>query len=88
MKITSYKDKDGKTLYKFNIYLGKAKKQVGHGNWIPWIEGNLGYSRKTASNLIRVYESYPNGNTSSHLNFSKVLALTSITDENFEKVND
>lgn len=23
MKITSYKDKDGKTLYKFNIYLGK-----------------------------------------------------------------
>lgn len=23
MKITSYKDKDGQTLYKFNIYLGK-----------------------------------------------------------------
>lgn len=61
--------------------LSKAKEQVGHGNWIPWIEDNLGYSRKTASNLIRVYESYPNGNTSSHLNFSKVLALTSIKDE-------
>lgn len=61
--------------------LSQAKEQVGHGNWIPWIEDNLGYSRKTASNLIRVYESYPNGNTSSHLNFSKVLALTSIKDE-------
>lgn len=61
--------------------LSQAKERVGHGNWIPWIEDNLGYSRKTASNLIRVYESYPNGNTSSHLNFSKVLALTSIKDE-------
>lgn len=61
--------------------LSEAKNQLDHGEWLPWIEENLGYSRKTASNLIRVYESYSNGNTSSHLNFSKVLALTSIKDE-------
>ena len=61
--------------------LSQAKEQVGHGEWIPWIEENLNYTRRTASNLIKVYESYPNGNTSSHLNFSKVLALTSIKDE-------
>ena len=61
--------------------LSQAKNNLEHGQWLPWIEDNLGYSRKTASNLIRVYESYPNGNTSSHLNFSKVLALTSIKDE-------
>lgn len=61
--------------------LSQAKEQVGHGNWISWIDENLGYSRQTASSLIRVYESYPNGKTSLHLNFSKVLALTSIKDE-------
>lgn len=61
--------------------LSKAKEQVGHGNWISWIDENLGYSRQTASSLIRVYESYPNGKTSLHLNFSKALALTSIKDE-------
>lgn len=61
--------------------LSQAKEQVGHGEWIPWIEENLNYTRQTASSLIRVYESYPNGNTSLHLNFSKVLALTSIKDE-------
>lgn len=61
--------------------LSQAKGQVGHGEWIPWIEENLNYTRQTASSLIRVYESYPNGNTSLHLNFSKVLALTSIKDE-------
>lgn len=61
--------------------LSQAKEQVGHGEWIPWIEENLNYTRRTASNLIKVYESYPNGNTSSHLNFSKVLALTTIKDE-------
>lgn len=61
--------------------LSQAKEQVGHGEWISWIEKNLNYTRRTASSLIKVYESYPNGNTSSHLNFSKVLALTSIKDE-------
>lgn len=65
--------------------LSQAKEQVGHGEWIPWIEENLNYTRRTASNLIKVYESYPNGNTSSHLNFSKVLALTSIKDEEDRK---
>lgn len=65
--------------------LSQAKNNLEHGQWLPWIEDNLGYSRKTASNLLRVYESYPNGNTSSHLNFSKVLALTSIKDEEERK---
>lgn len=61
--------------------LSQAKEQVGHGERISRIEKNLNYTRRTASSLIKVYESYPNGNTSSHLNFSKVLALTSIKDE-------
>lgn len=61
--------------------LSKAKEQLNHGEWQSWINDNLGYSYDTANNLIKVFNQYPNIDTYQHLNFSKVLALTSIKDE-------
>lgn len=61
--------------------LSQAKGQLNHGEWQSWIDENLGYSYDTANNLIKVYNQYPNIDTYQHLNFSKVLALTSIKDE-------
>ena len=61
--------------------LSKAKKQVGHGNWLDWVNENLGYSERTTQQLIKVSDSFSNPNTLSDLTFSKVLALTSIKDE-------
>jgi hypothetical protein len=31
----------------------KAKKQVGHGNWLAWLEKNL-FKERTANNFIRI----------------------------------
>lgn len=61
--------------------LSQAKGQLNHGEWQDWIDTNLGYSYDTANNLIKVFKRYPNIDTYQHLNFSKVLALTSIKDE-------
>lgn len=61
--------------------LRKAKEQVGHGDWEIWIDENLGYTKRTAQRLIKVFEDYPKATTLSHLTFSKALALTSIKDE-------
>lgn len=61
--------------------LAQAKEQVPHGEWERWIKDNLGYTKRTAQRLIQVSEEYSNTTTVSHLNFSKVLALTSIKDE-------
>ena len=61
--------------------LSQAKEQLNHGEWQSWIDANLGYSYDTANNLIKVFNQYPNIDTYQHLNFSKVLALTSIKDE-------
>lgn len=61
--------------------LAEAKEEVEHGEWINWIDNNLGYTRRTASSLIKIYKEFPNGNPGSHLAFKKVLALTSIKDE-------
>ena len=61
--------------------LSKAKEQVNHGEWLDWVNKNLGYSERTTQQLIRVSESFSNPNTLSDLSFTKVLALTSIKDE-------
>ena len=61
--------------------LSKAKEQVGHGNWYSWVDENLGYTPETARKLIKISNEISNPNTYCDLNFSKVLALTSIKDE-------
>lgn len=61
--------------------LSQAKEQVGHGNWENWVDENLGYSKSTTKNLIRVYKEIPNRQAIADLNFTKALALTSIKDE-------
>jgi hypothetical protein len=61
--------------------LSQAKEQVKHGEWLDWVNKNLGYSERTTQQLIKISESFSNPNTLSDFSFSKVLALTSIKDE-------
>jgi hypothetical protein len=36
--------------------LTDAKQLAGHGNWIPWLDREFGWTEQTALNFIRVYE--------------------------------
>jgi antitoxin (DNA-binding transcriptional repressor) of toxin-antitoxin stability system len=36
--------------------LTECKKLVGHGNWLPWLDREFGWSHDTALNFMRVYE--------------------------------
>ncbi|AQT70071.1 hypothetical protein STSP2_03273 [Anaerohalosphaera lusitana] len=36
--------------------LTEQKKEVGHGNWSTWIETNLEFKQRAASNYMRIYE--------------------------------
>jgi protein gp37 len=36
--------------------LTKCKELVGHGNWLPWLEREFGWTDRHALNLMRVYE--------------------------------
>ena len=61
--------------------LKKAKEQVGHGNWENWLSNNLKYSNSMAKKLIKVYTEYPKGQLIADLNFSQMLALTTVEEE-------
>lgn len=50
--------------------LNKKKKDLPHGQFIPWIESNLPFSRMTANKYMRLFENrdkLPNVNSSLHL---------------------
>ncbi|TGL35591.1 DUF3102 domain-containing protein [Leptospira perdikensis] len=34
----------------------KIKEDLGHGNWIPWIEQNLPFSERSARNYISIFK--------------------------------
>jgi hypothetical protein len=36
--------------------LAEVKRLVGHGNWLPWLEREFGWSEDTAERFIRVHE--------------------------------
>ena len=37
-------------------HLSEAREIAGHGNWLPWLEREFGWSRQTADRLIQVFE--------------------------------
>lgn len=41
-------------ILKAGQYLIEAKKAVGHGNWLPWLESHTGVSPRMAQNYMRI----------------------------------
>lgn len=61
------------------IEIGKrlieAKKLVGHGNWLAYLEEKVQFSRYTASRFMRAAEEFSNVSPVTHLEPSKVYLL-------------
>ena len=54
--------------WKLGQALRRAKEQVRHGQWIPWVEGEIGLTPRTAQRLMALHEAYPEMRHVSHLN--------------------
>lgn len=61
-EINLIKEQTNKFLLQSSIEIGKrlkeAKEIVGHGNWSQWLEQNVNYSQRTATNLIKICDEY------------------------------
>lgn len=53
--------------WKLGGELRQAKSQVRHGQWIPWVEGSIGLTPRTAQRLMALHEAYPEMRHVSHL---------------------
>ncbi|MGL6174918.1 MAG: DUF3102 domain-containing protein [Cellulosilyticaceae bacterium] len=83
-KIKIHQDNVCQGMIEIGKLLIEAKKKVGHGNWLRYLDGELGYSTNTANKLIKVSEEFGESNlpTSVNLKSSQVIELLSLPQEN------
>ncbi|WP_311516252.1 DUF3102 domain-containing protein [uncultured Anaerococcus sp.] len=80
-EIKFFENQATESFWEIGKRLSQAKEMVDHGEWMNWVEENLGYSQRTTNEIMRVYKEFPNSRPYANLSFKKVLALTSIKDE-------
>lgn len=52
------------------------RKELAHGEWLPWIKANLSFSQPTASRYIRLYDNRAKLITMNNLALSEALEMT------------
>lgn len=64
----------------------EAKGKLNHGEWLPWLTENVGYSEKQAENYMKIARNYSNPQLVADLGMRKALSLLALPDgerENF-----
>ena len=67
--------------------LNEAKELLGHGEWLPWLEGKVNFSERTAQKfmaLAREYEGSPH--LVRELGSEKAFALLALTEEERQRI--
>jgi Protein of unknown function (DUF3102) len=54
--IRMLRDRTAQYIIKIGERLTAAKKICGHGNWLPWLEREFGWTDETARNFMNVYQ--------------------------------
>lgn len=94
-EINLIKDQANKYLLYSSIEIGRrlkeAKEMVGHGNWSKWLEDEVNYSQRTASNLIKIYDEYgtkmlenSNWNLLANLGYTQAISMLKLDFEERE----
>lgn len=68
--------------------LNRKKKELSHGQFLPWIESNLPFSRMTANKYMRLFENkekLPNVNSGLHL--TEALKILSDSEKDEKEIN-
>ena len=64
----------------------ECKKEVGHGQWLNWLDGNFGMTVRTADRFMKCAERFSNWTSMSNFNSTQLitmLALPAGEEENF-----
>lgn len=56
----------------------EAKGKLNHGEWLPWLTENVGYSEKQAENYMKIARNYSNPQLVADLGMRKALSLLAL----------
>lgn len=90
-EIISLRNQTAQNLIKIGLKLIDAKNMIGHGEWGEWLNNRVGFSQRTASNLMRIAKELGNSQAISDLEATKIYMLMELPveeRENFVKQNN
>lgn len=100
-EINFIKEQTSNFLLRSSIEIGmrlkEAKKIVGHGKWSEWLQNEVDYSQRTATNLMKIASEYgnqleaPNQQAFANLGYTQAVALLKLDSEernSFSEEND
>ena len=68
----------GEAILTIGRCLIEAKEMLPHGEWLPWLAENVGYSQKTAQNFMRLAREFSNPQALADLGATKALKLLAL----------
>jgi len=80
-EILIYKQQTAQNIVEIGKRLIEAKEMLPHGEWLPWLEEKVEFSRFTANKFMKVASEFQNVDTYQHLTQSKVFALLDIPED-------
>ena len=80
-EIRFYKAQTVSNILEIGRRLIEAKAQLGHGQWLKWLEEEVEFSRQTADRFMQLSREYANCSPVSNLSYTKLLALLAVPAE-------
>lgn len=74
-EILRLKEDAGNAMIGIGQRLIEAKDLLPHGEWLPWLSDQVGFSERTAQNFMRLAREWPNPQALADLGSSKAVAL-------------
>ena len=80
-EIRFYKAQTVQSVIEIGKRLTEAKGMLEHGQWLDWLENQVGLHKRTAQNFMQLAEQFPNTQPVAHLSYTKLLALLAVPEE-------
>lgn len=84
-EILFFKAQAGGAILEIGRRLIEAKKQLPHGEWLPWLEEKVQFSARSAQRFMKLAEGYGESDTVTLLGARKALALLALEDSEREE---
>lgn len=83
-EIQFYKGQAGACILEIGKRLNEAKEQLAHGEWLPWLEGQVEFTERAAQRFMRLAREYSNPTLVSDLGATKALILLALPEDQRE----
>ena len=84
-EILFYKRQAGGAIIEIGRRLIEAKRQLEHGEWLPWLREKVDLSERSAQNFMRLAKEYSKSAEIADLGASKALALLALPPQERER---